>query len=450
MSSAAALGAARPWAGAANPLGLTELDVASGVVLGTVGPAAEAGPGGRTRLIGPFSCPVPGPPPVEWPEVTGGPLEVLFDEAREILQRGRCVVAFSGGRDSSAVLATLLHVARRDGFDEPTALTARWPGSAATDESAWQEHVVHELGARSWEILTPGEDFDLLGPLARGLLRDHGLMWPAPTVALMPMIEAAGDGVLVTGQGGDEVFGTWSTAAAWASARRGRDLPWSLRPIVGAALPQTVRLRRALSRARPYQTWLTPEAATLQKAVLASEEVAIAPLWWPDYLREVNLERGLRLASQTQAVLCAARGGSFAAPLLAPAFLAALARRGGRFGFGGRTATMKAVFSPLLSDAILSRRSKANFGEVFWGRESRQFAREWDGKSLDPGWVDADALRAAWSDPRPVYGAALPLQAAWLAQDRSGHMSSGQGITAGEATPRGVLPLSGGSPGPYS
>ena len=117
-----------------------------------------------------------------------------------------------GRWDSSAVLATLLHVARQDGFDDPVAVTARWPGVAAADESEWQEHVAGELGVRRWEILTPGTDFDLLGPLARQLLRDHGLLWPAPTAALMPMIEAAGDGVLVTGQGGDEVFGTWGLA----------------------------------------------------------------------------------------------------------------------------------------------------------------------------------------------------------------------------------------------
>ena len=133
--------AGRPWAGASNPFGLTELDVASGVVLGTSEPAL-------------------------WPPARRDPLDVLFDEANRILRRGRCVVAFSGGRDSSAVLAVLLHVARRDGFEEPVALTSRWPGDVAADESAWQEHVARELEVRRWEIITPGTDFDLLGPLA--------------------------------------------------------------------------------------------------------------------------------------------------------------------------------------------------------------------------------------------------------------------------------------------
>ncbi len=264
--------AAKTWGGGPNPLGLTDLDVASGVVLGTTEAPA-------------------------WPEVTGEPLSVLFDEARKILERGRCVVAFSGGRDSSAVLATLLHVARRDGFDDPVALTARWPGDAEADESAWQEHVAEELGVRHWEVITPGNDFDLLGPLSTELLRDHGLLWPAPIAALMPMIEAAGDGVLVSGQGGDEVFGTWTTATAWARARRGRDLRWSWRPVVGAALPRAFRMRRVLGRAQPYQSWLTPEATAVQRQALAREHVSVAPLWWPSYLREVGSERGLSLGA---------------------------------------------------------------------------------------------------------------------------------------------------------
>ncbi len=400
-------GAPRPWAGGPNPLGLTELDVASGIVLGTI----EA---------------------PRWPRAERPPLQVLFDEAKALLQRGPCIVAFSGGRDSSAVLATMLHVARQDGFDDPVAVTARWPGVAAADESAWQEHVAGELGVRRWEILTPGTDFDLLGPLARQLLRDHGLLWPAPTAALMPMIEAAGDGVLVTGQGGDEIFGTWGLAGPWARARKGRNLRSSLRAVVGAALPRPVRWRRSLGRAQPYQRWLTADAHAIQREVLATETLAVAPLWWPSYLREVSSERGLSLGTKTQMALCASRGGSFAAPLLAPDFLAALARWGGRLGLGERTAAMKAVFSPLLNDAILSRRSKATFGDVFWGPESRQFAKNWDGNGLDPRWVEADALRTAWLEPRPVYGAALPLQAAWLArQDRS----------TGATTPGGVLPL---------
>jgi Asparagine synthase len=385
--------AARPWALGSNPLGLTELDVASGVVLGNLGRP-------------------------EWPAAEADPLEVLFDEARLALQRGRCVVAFSGGRDSSAILAAMLHVARRDGFDDPLALTARWPGNEDADESAWQEHVAQELSLRHWEIITPGTDFDLLGPISTDLLRKHGLLWPAPVAAMLPMIDAAGEGILVTGEGGDEVFGTWSLATAWDRLRRGQARLRGLRAVAGAALPGWHRRRRAQSTARPYQTWLTAEAQAVQRSVLAAERVAVAPISWPEYLSEVGAERGLRLSARTLDSVCRSRDSAFVAPFLAPAFLAALARRGGRLGLGDRSSAMRAVFSTLLSDDILTRSSKATFGAAFWGPASRQFAKEWDGGGVDPAWVVPDALRAAWSAQRPVYGAALPLQAAWLACDR--------------------------------
>ena len=139
-----------------------------------------------------------------------------------------------------------------------------------------------------------------------------------------------------------------------------------------------------------------------------------------------RLRAGPARGTKTQSALCASRGGSFEAPLLASAFLAALARLGGRLGLGERSAAMRAVFSPLLDDAIVSRRSKATFGDVFWGPASRQFANDWDGGGLGPRWVDAGALRLAWTEQRPVYGAALPLQAAWLAtQARSTAASPG-------------------------
>jgi asparagine synthase (glutamine-hydrolysing) len=399
---------AKPWAQGPNLFALTELEVATGDVFGQVDV-----------------------PP--WPEeaVDGGPLDVLFDEARRILSRGRCVVAFSGGRDSSALLACFLYVARRDGFEEPTALTARWPGDAAAEESEWQDHVARELKVKHWEIITPGTDFDLLGPLATGLLRAHGLLWPAPLVIFLPMIDAAGDGVLVTGEGGDEVFGIWGMGRIWSAVRQRRRLRSAVRPVLGAAMPDWLRRRRALPGAEPYQNWLTPEAWAAQREALAAEAVAVAPLWWPDYLREVDCERGLRLAERAYASICASRGGSLATPLKSPAFLSALARAGGRLGLGDRTSVMRALFSSLLDDTILSRVSKATFGGVYWGPASREFAEDWDGTGVPVRWVDVEALRAAWRAPTPVYGTALPLHAAWLAT----HPDAGPG------TPKGVVPL---------
>jgi hypothetical protein len=68
----------------------------------------------------------------------------------------------------------------------------------------------------------------------------------------------------------------------------------------------------------------------------------------------------------------------------------------------------------VLPSPVLARTSKATFGGVFWGPVARRFARQWDGTGLSADLVDAEALRRAWLEPVPVYGSALPLQAAWL------------------------------------
>jgi asparagine synthase (glutamine-hydrolysing) len=98
-------------------------------------------------------------------------------------------------------------------------MTARWPGDVAAEESEWQDRVVRELKVKHWEIITPGTDFDPLGPLATGLLRAHGLLWPAPAVIFVPMIDAAAGGVLVTGEGGDEVFAIWGMGRIWGDLK---------------------------------------------------------------------------------------------------------------------------------------------------------------------------------------------------------------------------------------
>ena len=92
-----------------------------------------------------------------------GPLAVLRDRARSLLSCPPCVVAFSGGRDSSALLALLVGVANREGLPEPIAVTARWDEDRASDETSWQEEVIATLGVQHWEVIRPGSDLDLLG-----------------------------------------------------------------------------------------------------------------------------------------------------------------------------------------------------------------------------------------------------------------------------------------------
>ena len=62
------------------------------------------------------------------------------------LRRGPCLVSFSGGRDSSAVLAVATAVARREGLQPPIPATLRFPSAADSAETEWQEGVIAHLG----------------------------------------------------------------------------------------------------------------------------------------------------------------------------------------------------------------------------------------------------------------------------------------------------------------
>jgi len=312
------------------------------------------------------------------------------------------------------LLAVLSGVARREQLDPPVALTVRWDDDPSSDEGEWQETVIKALAVTDWEIVRPGDDLDLLGPVATQTLERHGLLWPAPAYAFLPMIQRATGGVLVTGEGGDEVFGLWSPAAVWSKLRR-RSRP-RVRELLGLAAtltPPAISVPLWRRRERPYQDWLTPAAFGAVHRAIAAELASEGP-WWDHYLAATLRRRSVGLLIETLDRLSAAVGARFAAPLLSPAFVASLAAAGGRTGLGGRTEMMTTVFGSVLPPAILRRTSKATFGGVFWGPESRRFADSWDGRGLDLALVEPSSLRRAWLAPLPVYGAALPLHAAWL------------------------------------
>ena len=83
------------------------------------------------------------------------------------LQRSPCLVSFSGGRDSSAVLAAAAAIARREGLPAPVPATVRAPGAAESDEAAWQEQVVAHVGIADWVRLEVHDELDVIGPHAR-------------------------------------------------------------------------------------------------------------------------------------------------------------------------------------------------------------------------------------------------------------------------------------------
>lgn len=379
------------WLPDKNPQGLTSLEVASGVVVGQ-GDLITLAPSARD------------------------PIAVLRQKCVELLATPPCVVAFSGGRDSSALLALLVDCARSEGLDQPIAVTARWDEDQASSESAWQEEVIRSIGVTEWEILRPGTDLDLLGEEATTALSSRGLMWPAPAYALRPLMRRARGGVLLSGEGGDEAFGLYGYGRLWESVRN-RKVPESddLRSLALGLLPRPVRRRRWEHNFPAYQTWLRPGALTAVSYAMGDDR-ADDPLRWDRYQEVSRRRRAMDLTLSTLEALSDMEGARYAGPFLDTEFLSAMAHWGGKLGRGDRSDVMIALFEDVLPGPILSRVSKASFAGVFWGPRSRAFAEQWDGSTgMDPTIVDPDALRAAWLAPTPVYGAALPLHAAWLA-----------------------------------
>src|SRR4051794_36031776 len=230
--------AARPAQGEASLSPLTPLEIASGLPLGV---EAES-------------------PPL--PVVPDGlePLAAFEDAVRPALERPPCVVNFSGGRDSSAVLAVAARLARREGLAPPLPVTVRFPEASGAGEARWQEAVVGFLRLDDWVRLDVDEEIDYVGPVARRLLLRHGVVHPPVTPLFWLPLELARGGSLLTGVGGDAVAGGWLPSHfAEALAGRGRLRPRDLRALAYSFAPMPAR-RAAMRFLLTRPAWLRREA----------------------------------------------------------------------------------------------------------------------------------------------------------------------------------------------
>jgi Asparagine synthase len=340
------------------------------------------------------------------------------------LRRPPCLVDFSGGRDSSLVLAVCAHVARRAGLPLPVPYTRTFRGERASQESGWQEMVVAHLRLKDWERVDSSEDVRLLGDRARRFSRRYGVLFPAPMYVLTASFEAAKGGSHLTGEGGDDVFGSrraWFARHALESGLL-RVSPGERRAIAAHLGPRPARrahLYRKYGSTMPVAEWLRPEALCEFARRLAQHQAA-EPFDWRASLRWHLRQRAVAGFRHNCAAIASDYEVAHTDPLLDPSFVAALARSGGRFGFGCRRDAMMFVAGDLLPVEVLGRETKAVFNGAYFTDAEREFARRWRGTGLDPNLVDTEALRAQWLKPvapAPTFGL---LQLAWLAERGNG------------------------------
>lgn len=394
---------------------LTPLEIASGNLYGL------------QADVGPLPAPLPG----------ATPRAVIESIVLGALQRPPCVVSFSGGRDSSSLLALAADVARRHGLPLPVPITLRFRDAPEAEEDEWQELVVRHVGLTDWERLTFDDEVDVVGPLAQQLLVRHGPVWPQNTHFHLPVFERARGGSLLTGGGGDELFTPlpWRRVALVRLRQRrptARDVP----KVLLSAAPLTLRYPAFRWRHRdPYPLpWLRPRA---RRAIVAAEarDRARVPVfydemlhvaWWPTRYRWMFVHTFQRVGAEHDVQVVH--------PLAEPAFIAQVGADAGPAGYATRAEAMGRVFDDVVPRAVLERTSKAGFNRPFFNRYSREFVEQWDGSGVDRRLVDAEVLWQVWNRE----GASHPLtdsllQTAWLASPagRSARQAAKQEVDAG-------------------
>jgi asparagine synthase (glutamine-hydrolysing) len=349
-------------------------------------------------------------------------LAALEDALRRALARPPCLIAFSGGRDSSALLAVAMRVARAEDLRLPIPITARFPHAATAEEAEWQALAVRHTAAEDWIEREMGDDLDLVGPVSAGIMRAHGLPYPYNLHLLAPLMEEARGGTLVTGLGGDQAL-LAAGKALDTLARRRRPHPRDALRVAGGLAPRPVRHSLLRRREAPMNfPWLTSTAnAELARRWL--EDGARQPFWWDRVLLNFWRSRFMQTTLRRIEALADSIGTQVSHPLSDPGFIAALARDGGRTGFRNRTDAMHALFGGELPPELLSRGSKASFNEVLWNTHTRAFVDTLDKDRLRIALdqldladaVDADAVCAHWRGDEPMANSFLLLQGCWLA-----------------------------------
>lgn len=343
------------------------------------------------------------------------PRQALERSILAALRRPPCLVTFSGGRDSSTLLALASALAGANGLAAPVPVTHRFPEVPESDESEWQELVIARLGLSDWVKVEWADQMDIVGSIAAAVLGRHGQVMPFNAHFMAPMLERAAGGSLITGVGGDELFGPVDrrVLAAMRYARRPPRRS-ELRRLVGELAPRRVRLARAVA-SHPFREfgWIRPAV----RNVLARDfaRAYAMPLRWDRSIDRMWQSRYVQCSRATLSALAADYGTDLAAPFFDPLVLADFAASAGPAGLDKRETSLPALAGELLPPELFARETKASFDRAFFNRHARAFAESWDGTGVDERLVDRELLRAEWLSERPSANTFSLMQQAWRA-----------------------------------
>jgi hypothetical protein len=330
------------------------------------------------------------------------PPDALAAAVRPAVGSGRCFVSFSGGRDSSAVLAAATAVARRERLPLPVPVTIRASDAPESDESSWQESVVRHLGIDDWVRLDVCDELDAVGPYARRAMVRHGLLWPFNAHFHSPMLQQATGGTLLTGIGGDEL---WSSSTAQPMRLRRRLLQFA---------PPLVR-RAVLAPRIPIDfPWLTREAVGLAQRLAVRETASVSRNAYRRMLQSYGM-RSTGVGTAALTLLAEDADAAIAHPLLDLRLWAAVSAAAPRRGFSPGGGALAATAGELLPAELVRRSTKASFDAVFFHDHARAVARDWSGHGVPSGLVDEARLRDHWMGEAPDAHSLTLLQAAWMA-----------------------------------
>jgi asparagine synthase (glutamine-hydrolysing) len=351
-------------------------------------------------------------PPLPAPEPGVTPRDVLERALEPALAAGPVGVAMLGGTSSAIALAVAAAVARRDGYELPIPLSLTLSGEQMRDDAAYQERVVDHLGLRArWERIDAEAELGLLGPQASAVLTAHGPQYPANVHWVRPLLRRLGGGTFVVAHGRGEVFDWWPYGPLWEALRsRRRPSRRVLALATRASLPPAGRV--ALARARRYEPlpWLTPEAQRRHRRALAEMQPAVR---WRTAFPQLRSQRCQVEIPRSYARVAAEFGVEISMPWLSPEIGAALLAHSTDAGYADTEAGRR-FFGDLLPSGLPLQRDRVAYGALYYGEQTRAFARSWSGAGLDEQLTDPAVLRALWSSDRHDWRTSALLQTAWL------------------------------------